>query len=220
MNNKKSNNNNNNSKNKILIIIIFALIIIIILLLLKGCSRDNNVETTISNEGRINVFEIKSNNDCNCECNTKKDDLDDDVELDINVLDDSKTWKDQENINIFGDSAYVVKGKIAPESTGVYQFVVKNSSNYNIKYDIKFSEDNNYHIYMKYKLKKNNNYVVKDWVDFSKLKQTNNILNSSSSDIYYLEWKWFESSNDSSIGENISSNYGLTINVKAVQKNE
>ena len=240
-------NNKNNKINKILATIIVVLIIIIFLLLLKGCSKDDG---NISHEGKVNVFEIKCDVDCECNCEqqdnkNKEDDKntnsennkdnksndnskeviniideDDNTELDIKVLDNNKTWKDQENINIFNDSTYVVKGKIAPESTGTYQFIVKNSTKYNVKYNVTFSETNNYHINMKYKLKKNNEYIIEDWVTYSELAQSNIRLNTSSSDTYYLEWKWFSSSNDNSIGEDINSKYGLSIEIRAVQAND
>ena len=41
------------------------------------------------------------------------------------------------------------------------------------------------------------------------------MLGSSDNDTYYLEWKWISSDNDTSIGKNPDSKYGLTIEVKA-----
>ena len=73
---------------------------------------------------------------------------------------------------------------------------------------------------MKYKLKKNNEYIISDWITYSKLAQSNIKLNTNSSDTYYLEWKWFNNSNDNSIGENINSKYGLSIEIKAVQTDD
>lgn len=225
--------------NKVLMVVIAVLIVIIILLLLKGCSKK---EGNISQNGKINVFEIKCDVDCKCDrekennCNNEKDKeknnnsndntqevikpVDDDTELDIKVFDSDKTWKDNESISLFEDSSYVVNGKIAPESTGTYQFVIKNSTKYNVKYDVSFEENNSYNINMKYKLKKNNEYVINDWVTCSQLKQENIKLNKNSSDTYYLEWKWFGSSNDNSVGEDVNSKYGLSINIKAVQTND
>ena len=225
------NNNQNNKKiNKILIITVFLLIVIIVLLLLKGCSNDNidkKDNDSNSSEGKINVFEIK----CDCSCEESEDksadatnqtfqENDSTTEIDIKVIDENKTWDDTTKIDIFSDSSYTVKGKIAPESTGTYQFIIKNSTSYKIKYSIEFNETNNYKINMKYRLKKNNKYVISDWVTYSKLKQEKIKLDAKSSDTYYLEWKWFESSNDNSIGEDINSKYGLSINIKAVQAND
>lgn len=172
------------------------------------------------------------NNNSNSNSSTKKDntkevykEIDDnnteeENEVTIEVLDNDKTWKENIDIKLFEDSANVVKGKIAPESSGTYQFVIKNSTSFNVKYNIEFDETNSYNINMKYKLKKNNEYVVSDWVTYSALKQEAIRLNSKSSDTYYLEWKWFESSNDNSIGSNPSSKYGLSIDISAVQVND
>ena len=230
--------------NKTLTVFIAILIIIIILLLLKGCSKKDN---NISHKGKINVFEIKCDTNCECEKddnnntgndttesdkNKKSNDKtkevikesytskDNNTEIDINVLDNNKTWQEETDINIFSDSTYVVKGKIAPESAGTYQFVIKNSTSYNVEYDVKFEETNNYHVNMKYRLKKNNDYLISDWVSYSELSQEKIKLNSNSTDTYYLEWKWFSSSNDNSVGSNINSKYGLSIDIKAVQTND
>jgi len=173
-----------------------------------------------------------SGNNSNSNSNTKKDNTkeaskevddnnaDEQKEVTIKVLDNDKTWEENTDIKLFEDSANVVKGKIAPESSGTYQFVIKNSTSFNVKYNIEFDETNSYNINMKYKLKKNNDYVVSDWVTYSTLKQEAIRLNSKSSDTYYLEWKWFEGSNDNSNGSNPSSKYGLSINISAVQVND
>ena len=240
-------NNKGKKTSRILTIVIVILIIIIILLLLKGCSKKDD---NISHEGKINVFEIKCDTNCNCECekddnnNTDNDTTDKDknknsnnktkevikevddnskdntTEVDIKVLDNDKTWQGETNINIFSDSTYVVKGKIAPESTGTYQFMIKNITSYNVKYDVNFEETNNYHVNMKYRLKKNNDYLISDWVSYSELSQEKIRLNSNSTDTYYLEWKWYSRSNDNSIGEDINSKYGLSIDIRAVQAND
>ena len=44
------------------------------------------------------------------------------------------------------------------------------------------------------------------------LKQSEVILAHESYNVYTLDWKWFESKNDTIIGENIESNYKLDIN--------
>ena len=182
-------------------------------------NRENDKDTNSENNNNNNNNNNNKSNDNSKEVINIIDE-DDNTELDIKVLDNNKIWKDQEDINIFSDSTYVVKGKIAPESTGTYQFIVKNSTKYNVKYNITFSETNNYHINMKYKLKKNNEYIIEDWVTYSELAQSNIRLNTSSNDTYYLEWKWFSSSNDNSIGEDVNSKYGLSIEISAVQAND
>ena len=189
------------------------------------CNCEQKNDKNRENDKDTNSENNNNNNNNNKSNDNSKEviniiDEDDNTELDIKVLDNNKIWKDQEDINIFSDSTYVVKGKIAPESTGTYQFIVKNSTKYNVKYNITFSETNNYHINMKYKLKKNNEYIIEDWVTYSELAQSNIRLNTSSNDTYYLEWKWFSSSNDNSIGEDVNSKYGLSIEIRAVQAND
>ena len=106
-------------------------------------------------------------------------------------------------------------GKIAPESSNVYQFTVKNSTKYNLKYRIKFIETNEYNINMQYKLKKNDTYIIDHYVRPNEINVNNMMLNSGENDTYYLEWKWISSSNDNSIGQNPEAKYGLKIEIEA-----
>ena len=130
------------------------------------------------------------------------------------------TWNGSDDLKIFTRSIYDVRGVIAPEYSNTYQFVVKNSTEYNIKYKITFNETNLYHINMKYKLKKNDTYVIDHYVSFNELNITDQLLNSDSKDTYYLEWKWVSSDNDTSIGTNPEATYGLQIVVEAESINE
>ncbi len=129
------------------------------------------------------------------------------------------TWNGATDLNIFEKSMYQVTDKIAPESSNTYQFIIKNSTNYQIKYNIDFIENNPYHINMKYKLKKNDTYIIDHYVSASELDISNYLLNSNINDTYYLEWKWISSSNDTEIGANPESFYGLKIEVKAESTN-
>ena len=136
----------------------------------------------------------------------------------LEVFDDDKPaleWNGSTNLSIFSKSIYNVDGKLAPESENTYEFVVRNSTKYDISYDVSFDETNLYHINMKYKLKKNNTYVIDHYVTFEELKLTDQVLSSGSKDVYHLEWKWISSSNDMSIGTNPDANYGLKIEVEA-----
>ena len=114
---------------------------------------------------------------------------------------------------------YTIDDIIAPESNNTYQFIVKNSTKYNLKYNIEFVESNPYNINMKYKLKKNDEYIIDHYVSASELNVSNIHLNTNSNDTYYLEWKWVSNTNDTEIGANPSSKYGLKINVKAESDN-
>ena len=131
-------------------------------------------------------------------------------------------WKNEKNLNILEDSSNIskVRGKIAPESSGTYKFIVNNSTKYSLKYSISFTENNQHNMNMKYKLKKGNTYIVDQYVSYEELNIDNMMLNSKSSDTYYLEWKWVgdNDSNDTNIGKNATSEnikYNLKIDVEA-----
>ena len=130
------------------------------------------------------------------------------------------TWNGSNDINIFEKSLNTVNGKIAPESSNTYQFIVKNSTKYNLKYNIVFEESNPYHINMKYKLKKNDTYLIDHYVSASELNVSELLLNSNSNDTYYLEWKWVSSDNDTEIGKTANATYGLKIELKAESVND
>ena len=138
------------------------------------------------------------------------------------MFDNEKTpvqWNGATDLKIFSNSIYAIPDIIAPESSNTYQFIVRNSTKYKIKYNINFVENNPYHINMKYKLKKNDTYVVDHYVSASELDLANHLLNSNQNDTYYLEWKWISSSNDTKIGHTPNANYRLSIEVKAESTN-
>ena len=134
------------------------------------------------------------------------------------VSDASVKWSKETELSLFTNSMYDLEGKIAPESTNTYQFVVNNDTKYNIRYKMSFVEDNPYHINMKFKLKKNDTYIIDQYVSYNELNLNEVILNSKDKDTYYLEWKWESSSNDTEIGKlakNQNVEYQIKINVVA-----
>lgn len=140
----------------------------------------------------------------------------------LSVFDDDHTpvtWDGANDLKIFEKTLYTVDGKIAPESSNTYQFVVRNNTKYNIKYDIDFIETNPYNINMKYKLKKNDTYLIDHYVSASEINVIDVPLNSSNNDTYYLEWKWISSDNDTQIGKAGNASYGLKIEIKAESTN-
>ena len=141
----------------------------------------------------------------------------------LNVFDsdkDSISWNGSKYLKIFTNSIYGVEGTIAPESENKYHFVIGNSTNYKVKYSIKFIENNDYNINMKYKLKKNDKYVISNYSNVNALTITDYVLNPGENADYYLDWKWVSSSNDTSIGKNPDAKYGLKIEVEAESTNE
>ena len=231
-----------NTRNEIFDWIVrFVLIAIIIILLLHNCSMIKKLNKQPT--GNIDIIEIKC--DKNDVCNVdKKDnnnknnnnsqnnnddsgdntipvDGDDNSEDDKLIVKDKQiTWDGEKKANIFNNSMYYFSDVVAPESSNTYQFVVKNGTDYTLKYNINFVEDNQYHINMKYKLKKNDTYLINNYVSYNELNISEMTLNANSNDTYYLEWKWVSSSNDTSIGKTPDAYYGLTIKVEAESINE
>ena len=145
--------------------------------------------------------------------------LDDDFYVSDNEI---VRWNDEKNLKIFEDSTKIskVNGKIAPESTGTYKFIINNETRYNLKYSISFTENNQHNMNMKFKLKKGNTYLIDHYVSYDELNIDNMTVSSRNSETYYLEWKWVgdNDGNDTSIGKNAKSNnikYNLKINVEA-----
>lgn len=145
------------------------------------------------------------------------------IDDDFYVSDKEKVkWQDDIDLNIFEDSTSIskVRGKIAPESKGTYKFIVNNGTQYNLKYSISFAETNQHNMNMKYKLKKGDTYLIDHYVPYNQLNIDDMLLNSNSSDTYYLEWKWDgeNDDNDTQIGKNAKSSnitYNLKISVEA-----
>ena len=130
------------------------------------------------------------------------------------VRDNRLVWNETSPLKIFTNSVYNFEEKIAPESSNTYQFVVKNSTSYQLKYTMSFIETNPYHINMKYKLKKNDTYIVDHYVSYNELNINEQLLSAKTNDTFYLEWKWVSSDNDNEAGEH-AADYSLSIKVEA-----
>ena len=216
-------------KKKLDAVIKIILIIIIIILLLHNCALNNNRNKEKIPTGNVDIIEIKCDKDIN-QCDTSSDDNtipvsgseDEVVTSDgmVTVYDNDVTWHGSTEAKIFTNSMYQLEDVIAPESSNTYQFVVKNSVGYKIKYNVSFIESNPYNINMKYKLKKNDTYLIDYYVSANELNLTNLMLDSSNNDTYYLEWKWISSDNDTEIGKTPNANYGLKIEIKAESTND
>ncbi len=137
----------------------------------------------------------------------------------IEVFDEETEYFQNTQLHIFTNTAYyVVDDKIAPTSENTYQFVIRNNNEFNIKYDLDLFEDNKFNINMKYRLKLNNVYVAgndDEWLTYKELQQKDIELAANTYDVYTLDWKWFESSNDTEVGTKINSNYKLELKITA-----
>ena len=175
----------------------------------NGNNNTNNNSNANNNSNTNNNTDNGSSSE-----ETPEDVLDDD----FYVSDREKIkWEEETSLNIFEDSQNIskVRGKIAPESTGVYKFKVNNGTSNKLNYKISFSEVNSNNINMKFKLKKGDIYLVDHYVSYDELDLFNIILNSRSSDTYSLEWKWVgdNDENDTQIGMN-AKNRDITYDLK------
>ncbi len=237
-------NKETNKKNKTDLIVKIILIIIIIILLIHNCSligkeKKNNGKIPT---GNVDIIEIicDKENVCQSDSDKENSEIDDDKENksdntipasneepipeeEINeliVYDKEITWHDETPAKIFTNSMYELTDVIAPESSNTYQFVVKNGTEYNLKYKIDFIENNPYQINMKYKLKKNDTYIIDHYVSANELNVEDAFLNTKTNDTYYLEWKWISSNNDTAIGLDPNSQYELKIYIEAESTDE
>ena len=129
------------------------------------------------------------------------------------VKDKDVTWETDTIVDIFTNS--LADTKIAPEASNTYRFTIYNNTTKTVKYDLTFTETNNSNINMKFKLRKNNTYIVSDYSSISELNLSEQLLNSDKNDVFYLEWKWVSSDNDTEIGASGNATYNLKIKVEA-----
>ena len=203
-------NNKNEEKNELkknIIIIILIIIILLLLLLFFLFKFKKDVIPT----GNVDIFEIECNNNCDCDNKITKGG-------NIKVNDYNIEWETESKLRIFENPVYNMDEIIAPGSSNIYQFVVKNNTDDEILYNMIFDEENKYKINMKYRLLRDKEYVAgskKTWVSFDELNLSNVSLDYENEHTYYLEWKWVEDQNDTKIGSSYDANYSLKINIKA-----
>lgn len=139
----------------------------------------------------------------------------DEETFNIAVFDQNTTFSANQPLDIFGHkSRWTLNNKIAPGTQNSYKFVIKNSNDFDIKYDLEILETNKYNVNMKYRLKENDLYIVgdeDDWVTTDELMQKDIKMEGDSYKEYTLDWKWFENENDTDIGKNIEADYELSI---------
>lgn len=124
-------------------------------------------------------------------------------------------------LNIFNNQKFNCEKIIAPHSKGSYKFYIKNNSNDNIVYNIKFSDDMKKFVNMKYKLKMDNiyirgnedNYVTIDGLDVNNV----NVMKDSVN-IFTLEWYWEDSDKlDTEVGISDEEYYTINLAIDATK---
>lgn len=89
------------------------------------------------------------------------------------------------------------KGKkiVFPGASGVSKFCIQNTTDDDIKYDIKFSDINKRKVNIKYRLKMDNIYIKGNeskFEDISNLDINEIRVMRNSNNVFALEWKWIE----------------------------
>ena len=187
----------------------------------KNCNNGNCGNCTNSNKcNNSNCNNSNNNNNSNNDNNNNANEtIPEDKQSGIEVFDKETKYSHNTPLNIFTNTTYyVVDNKIAPATENAYQFVIRNHNDFNIKYTLELNEENKYDINMKYRLKLNGVYVTGNdnkWLTYDELNQYNIGLSANTYDVYTLEWKWFESKNDTEVGTNINSNYKLELKITA-----
>ena len=194
----------------------------------KSCKKENNSGNNDSgsgNKGSNNKGSNKGNTGNNGSANTGNDeqrsgsDSEDEEETTYDMLEvyddeyDTIKWNGATDLKIF-ENNYSANGTIAPESVGSYEFVVRNSTDYKLKYDLDFVESNASNINMKYKLKKNGTYLNNEYVSYADLALNGQVIEVGTKDTYILEWKWISTDNDTNIGKN-GAEYSMKIVIDA-----
>lgn len=184
------------------IIIIMLIIIIIILLAFLLVNNLGTIDVKAPT-GNVDIYDITI-----IEGNTEDDD-----ENKVIVYDENNQEINTAPLKIFEHKSYYTKSDvIAPGTENTYQFIIRNNNEFAIIYDFIINETNEFNINMKFRLKQNGEYIFGNddtWVTAEELKQSEVVLANDSYNVYTLDWKWFESENDTKIGEDIESNYKL-----------
>lgn len=202
------------NKRKIIITIISIIIFFIVLFLLIRQFGLINVKIPT---GNVDIFDINFIVNNNCE----HIESDENMKDNIIIYDEQVKYTDNIKLNIFTHKSYYVKNDaIAPNTQNSYQFIIRNNNDFAIKYNLKMEEENAYNINMKYRLKLDGKYILgndREWVTANELIQNGLVLADKSYNVYTLDWKWFESDNetDTKIGTNIDANYQLNISFLA-----
>lgn len=194
----EKNNDSGSKNNKLIYAILLAIIIILlitIILLLHNYKKFMNNNNKLT--GNIDVFEV----DCNCNNSG------------LAVSDNDLTWRSLNKLNVFKNPVYQMDEVIAPGSSNSYHFVIKNNSDCSLVYSLSFLENNQFKVNMKYRLKKNDKCIIEDWVSGDELSSDETVLNSNEQDEYLLEWKWFDSDNDTEVGALTDASYSLSIEI-------
>lgn len=141
----------------------------------------------------------------------------------IDVTEKDISWDLLEHLNIFNNVKFNNQKIIAPGNSSPYNFLVRNTTDENIVYDLQLREINQYGVNMKYKLKLANVYVCdsdKGWQNLENINLENVVLPPNSANYYTIEWCWVDNPNDTKIGALDYADYTLRVKIGAEYYNK
>lgn len=134
------------------------------------------------------------------------------TEDDIGIEKDTK-------LNIFNNEKFEGEKIIAPHSQGTYKFYIKNKSNRDINYNIKFSDEMKKFVNMKYRLKIDNIYIrgnEEGYTTIENLDVNNVTVPKDSINMFTLEWYWEDNDElDTKVGTSDERYYTINLKIEA-----
>lgn len=132
--------------------------------------------------------------------------------------DDIEIEKDTQ-LNIFNNEKFKGEKIIAPHSQGTYKFYIRNKSNRDINYNIKFSDEMKKFVNMKYRLKIDNIYIRENeecYTTIEKLDVDNITVPKDSINMFTLEWYWEDNDElDTKVGTSDERYYTINLKIEA-----
>ena len=132
--------------------------------------------------------------------------------------DDIEIEKDTQ-LNIFNNEKFKGEKIISPHSQGTYKFYIRNKSNRDINYNIKFSDEMKKFVNMKYRLKIDNIYIRGNeecYTTIEKLDVDNITVPKDSINMFTLEWYWEDNDElDTKVGTSDERYYTINLKIEA-----
>ena len=139
----------------------------------------------------------------------------------IVVTEDDIGIEKDTQLNIFNNEKFKGEKIIAPHSQGTYKFYIKNKSNRDINYNIKFSDEMKKFVNMKYRLKIDNIYIrgnEEGYTTIENLDVNNVTVPKDSINVFTLEWYWEDNDElDTKVGTSEERYYTINLKIEASQ---
>lgn len=137
----------------------------------------------------------------------------------IVVTEDNIGIEKDTKLNIFNNEKFEGEKIIAPHSQGTYKFYIKNKSNRDINYNIKFSDEMKKFVNMKYRLKIDNIYIrgnEEGYTTIENLDVNNVTVPKDSINMFTLEWYWEDNDElDTKVGTSDERYYTINLKIEA-----